>query len=1538
MNTVFCLLRHQIKLRCLGKRTIGLIFLPVGLSIAGNSLFAGVASADIAVNKSFNPISVSTNQPSKISIDLFNSNSVAATGTSFTDNLPLGVKVANPANITNSCGGTVTAVVGATSISLTGGIIPAASGGVGNCKIDVDVVSTATGTFINTIPANAVTSSQGLNPLKGEATLVVSPSVPITGIKKFSVANLHGSGSAATMTITLNNPNGYDLTGTSFTDTFPAGLLLTASPTTTNTCLGTVTATPNTNKFILTGGIIPAGGSCNLTTQVEADTSTIFQDGLVTNSIASGGVTTTPGINNTSAIQGSVQVQRGAQIAKSFTPTTIQTGQTSVLTLTLKNFNSTAITAANLSDTMPANLTANSLVSNTCGGTPTVTAGTVDLSGATIPAAPAGIGFGSCNIQVNVTSAQIGSYTNSIPAGNFNGINYSAATAALNVVQATSVSMTKAFLPSSGIRGNQSTLTLTLKNVATSPANITNFTDDLLTTMGAGFTVAASPIPTTTCGGTVVATAGSTSITKTDGTIPASGSCTITVPVAISPTAALSAATNTVPINSLQTDQGNNTAAVSASLNVQTAVSLNKAFSGTGIRGGQNNLTITLNNAGSTPANITSFTDDLTTMGTGFTVAASPAATTTCTGGTVTATPGSTSITETNGTIPANGSCVITVPVAIDPTAPLSTATNTVPVDGLQTDKGNNPTAASAPLTVKTAVSVKKSLPATGTQGGQSNLTITLTNDGITPANITSFTDDLTTMGTGFTVAASPAATTTCTGGTVTATPGSTSIIETNGAIPASGSCIITVPVAIDPNVLVGRKTNTIPVDGLQTDKGNNPTAATANLTVQSAVTVTKSFASSNGVQGGISSLTITLGNGTAIPADITSLTDSLTTMGTGFTVAASPAPTTTCGGTVIALPGSTSITKTDGTIPANGTCTITLPVAVPINASTNTHTNTIPVGNLQTSLGSNEALAKTDLDVQGAVTLRKSFSPTSVPINALSRLTISVRRAANAPALTGIKLTDNLPSGMSISNVPNLVSTCGGSVNAIAGANAIFLTGGSLTGGAASTCDISVDVRAPGTTGRVTNTIPANSLVTDQGATYNSSTTANLTTTGQYLTLNKSFSPSSITLGQTSTLTILMLNNNPGALSLTNTAVTDLLPTGMSVATVPNYTFTGCTGTITATPGSDRVSLSGGSIAVGAICTLKLNITSTFAGNLTNILPLGTATSNQNVTNSSKSAATLTLLGTSDLQVLSKNDGVATVIPGGTTTYTIVAKNAGPDNVAGATLKDTAPAGMTIDSWTCVASVGSSCDAASGTGDISAGLSLLNQGTATFIVNATVSPTMSGPITNVATISAPPTVSDLNSTNNSAQDTDLVTNVVPSGKADLILVKRITAINTTNIATTFNDLSSTDDNHPNWPLPIDNTSGMSSFVAGNINSMVLPGDIVEYTIYFLDNGTSDATQVSLCDFIPKNSTYLNDSLSLATGSGNPVLISDFAGGVDIDGGFYPNISTFPRSCNTGVDKGNGAIVVNVGTVTKSTGSGTPPSSYGFIRFRAQVN
>ena len=233
---------------------------------------------------------------------------------------------------------------------------------------------------------------------------------------------------------------------------------------------------------------------------------------------------------------------------------TISPNGTSTLTLTLVNRNATAINPVNLTDALPSGMTIASTpnATNTCGGTLTATAGSgsVQLSGGILAAAPStGSSIVSCTITVNVTASNTTTsnivLTNSIPAGNWNGVGYLATSAGLTVIPGGRV--LKSFLPTTISTGGTSTLTIELDNFTAAANSPINLTDTLPT----GVTVAPTPNVTNTCGGTVTAAAGASSVQLSGGSLPAgtgqttnNGVCKITVSVTAANTGSY---TNTIP-------------------------------------------------------------------------------------------------------------------------------------------------------------------------------------------------------------------------------------------------------------------------------------------------------------------------------------------------------------------------------------------------------------------------------------------------------------------------------------------------------------------------------------------------------------------------------------------------------------------------------------------------------------------------------------------------------------------------------------------------------------------------------------------------------------------------------------------------------------------------------------------------------------------------------------------------------------------------------------------------------------------------------
>ncbi|NJM76420.1 MAG: DUF11 domain-containing protein [Acaryochloridaceae cyanobacterium RU_4_10] len=199
------------------------------------------------------------------------------------------------------------------------------------------------------------------------------------------------------------------------------------------------------------------------------------------------------------------------------------------------------------------------------------------------------------------------------------------------------------------------------------------------------------------------------------------------------------------------------------------------------------------------------------------------------------------------------------------------------------------------------------------------------------------------------------------------------------------------------------------------------------------------------------------------------------------------------------------------------------------------------------------------------------------------------------------------------------------------------------------------------------------------------------------------------------------------------------------------------------------------------------------------------------------------------------------------------------------------------------------------------------------------------------------------------------------NGGPNLRLAKRITAISGASLVKYIDvnvvpvPANASDDNAPYWTKTgagvtaiqyptAGTTTGFSDYLKGIVDSANLlssdpprpkPNQEVEYTIYFLSDGLSSAKNVSICDYIPENTTFVPGSLQLSIGSAAPTLKTDTIG--DTDGaGYYA--SGFPSSCQSSAGHSKGAVVVNINQVDYATGPGNPLSSYGFIRFRTRID
>ncbi|MEL6459141.1 MAG: isopeptide-forming domain-containing fimbrial protein [Cyanobacteria bacterium J06621_15] len=232
------------------------------------------------------------------------------------------------------------------------------------------------------------------------------------------------------------------------------------------------------------------------------------------------------------------------------------------------------------------------------------------------------------------------------------------------------------------------------------------------------------------------------------------------------------------------------------------------------------------------------------------------------------------------------------------------------------------------------------------------------------------------------------------------------------------------------------------------------------------------------------------------------------------------------------------------------------------------------------------------------------------------------------------------------------------------------------------------------------------------------------------------------------------------------------------------------------------------------------------------------------------------------------------------------------------------------------------------------------------------------------------------NDPSNTADDEPTVINVeespVTSGSPQILLVKRITAINGVDFNEFVDDPNTAEDNNSNWPDSDPSNINRNDFLRGAINGgLVVPGDELEYTIYFLSNGETDASKLKICDLIPNNTTFLPTAYNGSTPTDGGLNTANLGIAISLDNtnfsstptAFLTNISDGDRGeffavgktpsmdcsrSNSGVNN-NGAVVVNIvnknnanqdiiPTANVDQSQTKPTSSYGFIRFKVKVN
>ena len=1189
---------------------------------AASSVVATVVLGAPTIAKTFTPAAIAVGGTAQLKVTIANpaSNPSDLTGVSFTDNFPSGLTVSSSPAVNATC------TPGSTAGTVTGGVAAGSSIGMspgatiapgGSCDITVNVTATPAGVYVNTI--NAVTATNATSGAGVSATLTTGK---LSISKSFTPSTVR-AGQVASLSVTITNPTASLVTGVSFTDTFPANLVIgpaSFGPFPATPCGAGSTLLNNLGGALaagaagisMTNGQIAANSSCTFAVNVTGATATTF--GLFNNT-ASGVAFAGDAVAGNPSNTATLTLVGAPTVTKTISPATINAGDTSTVTITLTNPNTTttlARTATAFTDTYnpatvntnPANVTLNctgaslaSIVGGAAGGN------TVGMQNVSL--AP----LGACTVTSVVLpgGAAVTSGTNSTGLVTFDNAPLAGpATAVYTVTNLLEPTVTKAFSSSGISAGSAVTMTIVLTNPGgnASTVNGAAFTDTF--PLGMVNTSGATTIAPASCG------VAGTNTSVTSGTLSGTGitiptlaprTCTITTTVkADNPGAYFNTTGNITSTNTpVQTIAG------TATLFTYRGLDVVKSFSPNSISaGGTSVLTLTITNPSGNPGAI-SASNIVDNFPAGMTAAA-PAP-----GGTLTNCPGGVLHNGTIGAARAVGntsfglagaSVAVGVPcvVTINVTSAAGNFLNTVAVVSSSASvNGTFPlaitgTSNSALLSAGKVGITKAFAPDTINTGGTTILTFTLTNTSAVAVTGVNFTDLLTSLPTRQMTLASAAVGGTCTGLVTNAAAGGTSFAVTSGNVPASSFCRIEVQVTssvpgMHPNQTSGVSHAADPAAGAPSN--------IVNLTVTPPPVVSKAFLPTEVAAGGRATLSVTITNINNYPVTGVSVTDIFPA---GLLVATPLVTSNTCGGTLndsgggALTAGDVGIALSGGTVATNSSCVVAISVTAAIAGA---YVNTIAAGALSSSTGANQNPASATLNVLLPLTpALKFFTPNAIAIGGTSVITVRLTNP-NAFAVTGVAFSDTYPANLLNTAAPAGSTSCpGGSVTAAANGNSLALTGATVP--ANNFCDVTVNVTSS-VSGVRTN--PAfNATSTNAGTAV--SNPADLSVGVPSIT--KTFSPNPIAPGGVSTMSFVI--SNPNGAAMTNVGFIDNFPAGMTLANAAVaaqcggtlYNQAGVTPPPAASTGirlGNAAGVGGGTVAANSNCTVLAAVTTPTPG-----------------------------------------------------------------------------------------------------------------------------------------------------------------------------------------------------------------------------------------------------------------------------------------------------------------------------------------------------
>lgn len=626
-------------------------------------------------------------------------------------------------------------------------------------------------------------------------------------------------------------------------------------------------------------------------------------------------------------------------------------------------------------------------------------------------------------------------------------------------------------------------------------------------------------------------------------------------------------------------------------------------------------ITFTIINNDESPVTDLAFTDVLPMH---ITIAAPTNASSTCDKGILDAPSDGNTINFSGGELGGQSSCVISVNV----TSPeLGTHTNTT---GDLTSSAGNSGTATDDLEVSTSLPgfSKSFAPTSVFLGERSTLTFIIDNEHNT-ANVLNldFTDILPA---GMEIASPNNASTNCIssgGGTLIAVPGTNVIsLDADGtsmspSLSTLDECMVFVDVV---GTGIGSHDNI--TGNLLADFTISGKASASLEVTATSLAIKKSFTNDPVAPGDSVTLNFTISNfDRNFPATEVAFTDDLTTlMPTLSGLTFSSVLSNDCGGTVTGTSG-TTIGLSGATVASGASCTCSVSLAVPADATLGAYTNTSSTvtGTVDGSpvIGNT---ASEDLFISPIPKLTKEFleAGTLAPDPVVQPgddvvIQFTIENTSSTSPATDIAFNDELTDGgpgtgflpfpVSVTLPPMPDPPCGmGSSLTLGSAGTdrqeLTFTGGSLAAapGAGSTCTFDVivtlpDDLAPGVYSNTTEKITA----TVDGATRTGSEASDNLTVIAAPSLTKSFSDDPVAPGGTVTLEFTLNHSADATSPATGITFTDDLSAvlaGLTVTLPPSPDPPcGAGSTLTASAGNTLLTLMGGSLSPGSSCTFSV-------------------------------------------------------------------------------------------------------------------------------------------------------------------------------------------------------------------------------------------------------------------------------------------------------------------------------------------------------------